>query len=152
MSAVAEIEVFDRQSRRKIDLARLQRLGSRALKAVLERPAPGGNPGGLAGLERVEVVIVSDDEIARVHEEFMDIPGPTDVITFDHGEIVISADRAGEEGALRKTGCDQEIALYLIHGLLHLRGFDDRSPEDAGVMRASQEEILGDVWGEAGDG
>jgi len=148
LSLVVEIEVIDRQSRKQIDVLRLQRLGERASKVVLERPAPPGKRGVLAGLSRVEVVIVSDDEIARVHEQFMDIPGPTDVVTFDHGEIVISADRAEEEGDLRETGCHQEIALYIIHGMLHLHGFDDRSPEDAAEMRALQGEILGDLWGD----
>ncbi len=144
-----EIEVFDRESGRQIDLSRLQHLGERAARAILGRPARQDDGSGvLSSLSRVEVVIVSDDEIARIHEQFMDIPGPTDVITFEHGEIVISADRAEEEGALRKTGCDREIALYLVHGLLHLHGFDDKLPEDASAMGALQEEILEEVWGE----
>lgn len=144
----AAIAVFNRQSRRRIDLGRLRRLGRSALNAVLNRPVPAGREGALAGLRRVEVAIVSDEEIARVHEQFMGISGPTDVITFDHGEIVISADRADEEGASRQTGCDREIALYLIHGLLHLRGFDDKIPEAAEAMEAAQAAILGELWNE----
>ena len=150
MKPAVEIEVFDRQSELQIDLAGMQRLGERAVAVVLGRPAREKHPGVLSSLPRVEVVIVSDEEIARVHEEFMDIPGPTDVITFDHGEIVISADRADEEGALRQIGCDREIALYLIHGLLHLHGFDDRSLADAEAMSAAQEAILDELWGESG--
>jgi probable rRNA maturation factor len=145
------IAVFNRQSRRRIDLERLQRIGEGALRAVMNRPVPGGREGSLADLRRVEVAIVGDAEIARVHEEFMGIAGPTDVITFDHGEIVISADRAAEEGASRRTGCDREIALYLVHGLLHLRGFDDATPGDARAMDSAQTAILGELWGEAAE-
>mgnify|MGYP000738786712 CR=1 FL=1 len=48
----------------------------------------------LATLEEVEITFVDDAEIARVHGEFLDDPTPTDVITFHHGEILISADTA----------------------------------------------------------
>lgn len=72
----------------------------------------------------------------------MDIPGATDVITFDHGEIVISTETARENAALYDRTLDQELALYVVHGLLHLGGYEDKEPEDFARMRELQERIL----------
>ena len=60
-------------------------------------------------LREIEVAIVSDRVIARVHQEFMGIPGPTDVITFEHGEIVMSADTASTQAARFRHAVDVEI-------------------------------------------
>jgi len=122
------------------------RFGEAALEAVLAEPEPADGRGTLADLPLVEVTFVGDDEISRVHEEFMDISGPTDVITFDHGEIVISVDHAGVQGAEHGVSLDRELALYLVHGLLHLYGYDDKSPEDAAVMSALQKALLDRLW------
>jgi probable rRNA maturation factor len=144
---VPEIEVFDQQERLGIDLGMFNRFAADALAAVRALPATGRDrAGALPELDRVEVAIVSDEVIASVHEKFMGIPGPTDVITFDHGEIVIGADTAASQGEEFGTGCAREIALYIVHGLLHLRGFDDRTAEGAEAMRALQEKILADLW------
>ncbi|MEM7147571.1 MAG: rRNA maturation RNase YbeY [Verrucomicrobiota bacterium] len=143
------IEIFDRQERVGVDVERLGRFAERVYGKVM----------GLAGTEEgdvsadvlgalsgVEVTIVSDEVIAEVHERFMDIAGPTDVITFAHGEIVISADTAAVQAREQGTGSEEEVALYLVHGLLHLRGYDDRSEAAAAEMRACQEAILGEFW------
>jgi probable rRNA maturation factor len=93
----------------------------------------------------VEVSIVSDKEIARVHGEFLDDPTPTDVITFHHGEILISADTADRQGREHAQPFDHEIALYLVHGLLHLAGWDDHEKKDAREMALRQSAILRDA-------
>jgi probable rRNA maturation factor len=90
----------------------------------------------------VEVAIVSDRVIADVHRRFMNIPGATDVITFEHGEIVVSAQTAASQAAQYGHTVDQELALYIIHGLLHLNGYDDQTQSDASRMRRAQERIL----------
>jgi probable rRNA maturation factor len=90
----------------------------------------------------VEISIVSDKEIARVHGEFLDDPTPTDVITFHHGEIIISADTAERQGREHKHPFDHELALYLIHGLLHLAGWDDHEKTEAREMAKRQQSIL----------
>jgi probable rRNA maturation factor len=97
---------------------------------------------GLRDLSEIVVAIVSDPTIAQIHLDFMGIEGPTDVITFDHGEIVISADTAKACAARYSHPIEQELALYTIHGLLHLNGFDDRSPASAARMRKTQARIL----------
>jgi probable rRNA maturation factor len=90
----------------------------------------------------VEVAIVSDRVIARVHEQFMNIPGATDVITFEHGELVTSAQTAAVYARQYGTDVNEELALYIIHGLLHLNGYDDLNQTDAALMRRTQQHIL----------
>jgi len=77
-----------------------------------------------------------------VHRDFMNIPGPTDVITFAHGEIIISPETAQENAALYGRSLDEELARYLVHGLLHLSGYEDQTPEEAARMHALQERLL----------
>ena len=82
----------------------------------------------LKQLEEVEVAVVSDEVISKVHDDFMGIPGATDVITFDHGEIVISAETAVGYAKEHGHTVNEELALYIVHGLLHLNGYDDTTP------------------------
>jgi probable rRNA maturation factor len=115
-------------------------------------PVPEGH--GVASVLRdlpgVEVTIVSDEVIAEVHERFMDVAGATDVITFEHGEIVMSAETAASQGEEHGTTCDEELGLYLVHGLLHLHGYDDRTEATATEMHRRQDEIFLKNWGATG--
>ncbi len=118
-----------------------------ALAACLrQRPGKGragAKAGGvLRGLAEVEVSFLSDAAIARVHRDFMGIPGATDVITFDHGEIVISTETARENAALYGRSLGEELALYIVHGLLHLNGYEDKTGPEAARMHRIQEKIL----------
>lgn len=96
----------------------------------------------LGKLPEISFVLVSDARIAALHDEFMRDPTPTDVITFLHGEIVVSAETARREARQRQLPLPQEIARYAVHGLLHLAGWSDRGPAAASDMRAVQEKIL----------
>jgi len=96
----------------------------------------------LLHLEDIEITFVSDADIARVHAEFLDDPTPTDVITFHHGEILISADTAATVAPEHGQSLDEELALYLVHGLLHLGGWEDEMPDDAAAMAQAQQSIL----------
>ena len=98
--------------------------------------------GGIAGLEEVEISLLDNDEMARLHGEFLQDATPTDVITFEHGELLIGVEVAQKQAVEFGSSADREIALYGIHGMLHLAGFDDRSPEDAKLMAIRQEELL----------
>lgn len=101
-------------------------------------------PGGasLAALPEVTVSVIGARRMAHVHREFLGIPGATDVITFPYGEILVCAavasSRAGEFG----LGPTDELALYAIHGLLHLTGHDDITASEARRMHAAQARIL----------
>lgn len=139
-----DIELFDHQSSLPLDLARLLEAGQSALPLVIETPGP--HEAELTSLESVEVSFVTDEAIAAVHGEFMDDPSPTDVITFHHGEILISTETAMRQAAEGGHSPERECALYLIHGLLHLNGHHDSDPAERAVMHARQEEILARVW------
>jgi len=98
--------------------------------------------GELPQMEGVEITLLDDDEMARIHGEFLDDASPTDVITFDHGELLVGVETAERQAAIFASSPDREIALYGIHGMLHLAGFDDRCEKDAKAMAVRQMELL----------
>ena len=96
----------------------------------------------LCHLLEVEATILSDRAIGRVHDEFFSDPEPTDVITFHHGEILVSADTALRQGSEHGQALNHELALYMIHGLMHLGGWDDHEAEEAAEMAQRQQVVL----------
>ncbi len=98
--------------------------------------------GEIAILEGIEITLLDDDEMARIHDEFLNDATTTDVITFDHGELLIGVETAARQAEGFLSHVDREIALYGIHGMLHLSGFDDKSSADAKQMAGRQEEVL----------
>lgn len=123
-------------------LAAVEAICAPALREAIALARPGAP---LAALEEIEVTLVSDRLIADVHVEFMGIEGATDVITFDHGEIIISTETAAVQGADNGNPIGRETALYLIHGLLHLAGYTDKAPDAFAEMARLQEQILARV-------
>jgi probable rRNA maturation factor len=95
--------------------------------------------------EQVLVVLVSDRKIAAIHEQFMGIAGPTDVITFQHGEIVVSVETAAKQASEYETNLLHELRLYLTHGLLHLAGYDDHSEKGFREMSKLQNELVAQI-------
>jgi probable rRNA maturation factor len=72
----------------------------------------------------------------------MNESGPTDVITFQHGEIFVSVEMARRNARRFGNSFERELRLYIVHGLLHLHGFDDRTAAGAREMEILQQEIL----------
>lgn len=138
------LTIVNRQRTTAFDLPRLRRLSALALPEALQRPGEDAQP-VLAGLETIEVSILSARETARVHREFLGISGPTDVITFPYGEILICAAVAVDQAATHRATLDDELALYVIHGFLHLNGYDDLTPDAAGRMANRQANVLNTV-------
>jgi probable rRNA maturation factor len=138
-----EIVVNNRQRRVPVNIRWLRQ----AAHAALQRCGHYSDDGlfALKSLPMVEVAVVSDKMIGQVHEEFMGIPGATDVITFDHGEIVISAETAVLYAKEHKHLVDEELALYIVHGLLHLNGYDDTTPAAKRRMFRVQDRIWREV-------
>jgi probable rRNA maturation factor len=103
------------------------------------------NHAELASLPGIEITVLGARAMAKVHRDFLGIPGPTDVITFPYGEILVCAPIAAE--CAREFGHDTttELTLYAIHGLLHLSGHDDTTPAQEKRMAAAQEKILAAV-------
>lgn len=124
----------------RFDLGWLRQFAALAVEECAGRSVD--NRGALAAFPEVEVAIVSDRVIAEVHKRFMQISGATDVITFQHGELVISADTALECATQLQHSVEEELALYIVHGLLHLAGFDDTSAAAAARMHKRQARIF----------
>jgi len=140
---VRTIQVFNRQRGVRFDLAWLRRFAPVALAECEGKDGEGIAPGTpLEGLEEIEVSILSDRAIADVHRRFMDSPCATDVITFEHGEIVIGAGVAARYAAEYGQRLEHELGLYIIHGILHLNGHDDLAEPAAARMKGEQAEIL----------
>ena len=142
------IQVYDRQSVCAISSLFVETL-KRAGVAVLEEI----ERAGLARVsppDSVEVSLISDREISLVHAQFMDNPDPTDVITFPYGsegEILISAETALRQAKELNSQLEQEITLYLVHGILHLVGYEDGTESSRNEMDALQERLLADLSG-----
>jgi probable rRNA maturation factor len=130
----------NRQRIVRVNTAWLKRAAAMALKRCSTLSADGGY--ALRQLEEVGIALVSDATIARLHYQFLGEPGPTDVLTFEHGEVIISAETAAANSARFCRATEIEIALYTIHGFLHLNGFDDRTVREAARMRRAQRGIL----------
>lgn len=136
-----KLALFNRQKAQRIPIPWLRRIAKTALPACLKAAKPG--PGALLrDLPEVEITFVSDADIALVHGEFLGDATPTDVITFHHGEILISTETAARQAKDHRQTLEHELALYLVHGLLHLAGWQDHEPQEAAVMARIQEEIL----------
>jgi probable rRNA maturation factor len=121
---------------------KLQRFAGIACKLVWQTRRPKSE---IASLNQIYILIVSDRRMAALHKEFCGIPGATDVLTFQHGEIVISADTAAAHARMFHTSVTAEIQLYLLHGLLHLAGFDDATPSRRRQMHQLQQKLMTSV-------
>jgi probable rRNA maturation factor len=135
-----EISLLNRQRGVAFPSAALRRFARRALSLCVRESADGLF--ALSGLEEVVVTVVSDRRIDGIHRQFMNIPGATDVITFEHGEIILSADTAQRCGAEFGHGTAAEAALYIVHGFLHLNGFRD----DTETARTSMHSVQERIW------
>ncbi len=115
---------------------------ARAVEAAL---AHGGRPGA-----EIAVVFVDDPTLAELHERVLSDPTPTDVITFDLGEegggpvgeLYVSPERARAVARRRGGSVERELSLYVVHGVLHLCGYDDEKPRDRSRMRAAERAVL----------
>jgi probable rRNA maturation factor len=140
-----ELQVYQRQRKQKVDLRWLRRQATAAVPLCLAECKV--DDAHLALLHEVEVSIMSDKQIAQVHDDFMGDPTATDVITFHHGEILISADTAALHGPEHGHELGEELLLYVIHGLLHLAGWEDHDPEERAEMHRLQDGILAKLLG-----
>lgn len=111
------------------------------------------------------VRFVDDPTMQAEHVEFMGIDEPTDIMTFPYedepfgndavdgwnevagGDLIISVDRAAENAASAGWGADQELLFLVVHGVLHLLGWDDATDQDRSRMLARQEQLLSEWSG-----
>lgn len=93
----------------------------------------------------ISVAVMDDEDLSKIHADFLNDPAKTDVITFEGdpddnfaGEICVSAQRAFEVSKEFSNTPDAELCLYIAHGFLHLAGIDDISAEDSKKMRDAE--------------
>ncbi|MBQ3239970.1 MAG: rRNA maturation RNase YbeY [Akkermansia sp.] len=119
-----------------------------ALVAMLPQllALPEGPDHVLSELPLVEISVVDDDTIARVHGEFLHDPTPTDAITFPYGEILVSCDTAETYAQSHGLSAQEELFRYMVHGLVHLHGYLDYEPADREALFAVQEPLVASYY------
>ena len=140
-SLVVEVAWRPRNSWRAVHL--LRRVAEHALRAE----------GFTSG--RLSVAVVGATAMATLHRRFLGLPGPTDVLAFNFdtdrrrayidGEVVVCTDVARRRAAVRGRSLQAaraELALYVVHGILHLAGHDDHTPAGFCRMHAREDELL----------
>lgn len=107
----------------------------------------------------LSVILVDTDAMEKLHIEWMDEPGPTDVLSFPMdelrpgtpgqpsaegmlGDIVLCPQVAEQQAAAAGHGIDDELLLLTTHGILHLLGYDHAEPGEEREMFALQRELL----------
>jgi probable rRNA maturation factor len=105
---------------------------------------------GVADYE-ISLAFVDNETIHRLNKRYLDHDEPTDVLSFPlgegnarklSGELVVGAEVARDQAAGREHDVQAELALYVIHGLLHLCGHDDTTAEAAAAMRERERHYL----------
>jgi len=139
-----EILIKDRQSRYKIAHEQIEKKAKTILNAL-------GCPDG-----ELSILIVDDPAMARLNNTYLRRAGPTNVIAFPMqqgpfgdvnpnllGDVVISLDTTAREARDDSISIESRFFRLLIHGILHLFGFDhDTTPEQAEAMMMKEEELL----------
>ena len=141
-----ELRIFNRQKTRAIWLALLRRI----TKRFLEQVAPQGYELGIH--------LVGAKEMAKLNEQFLQHEGSTDVITFDYrerknsgpvlGEIFICVDDAIKQAKEFRTTWQSEVVRYVVHGILHLLGYDDLKPHLRREMKREENRFVNSLSSE----
>ncbi len=131
------IHFTDLQKSVQLDRSQLQAAARRALESE--------------GSEKeVSLVYVDNEKIRELNRDYLGHDWETDVIAFPLeddadallGEVIVSTDVAIAEAAKRKRKPMDEVLLYTVHGVLHLLGYDDHTPEDTKRMRRKETAII----------
>ena len=107
----------------------------------------------------LSIALVESDEIAELNEQYRGVAGPTDVLSFGCddpcptegdepitlGDVIIAPTIAEAQAAELGTTVESELNLLLVHGILHLLGYDHQADEDAEAMQA-RERVLLAAW------
>lgn len=100
-------------------------------------------------IESLNIIFVDDATLQKMHLEYLNDPEKTDVITFDlsegekiEAEIYISTERAEDQAKEYGVSFSEEVLRLIIHGLLHLKGYDDLEPEKRKIMKQEEEKLV----------
>jgi probable rRNA maturation factor len=135
------VGIADEQDLRPID----QAIADRLMDAVRVVAEDFGYEEG-----EISIAVMDDAAIRQLNHEYLDHDWATDVITFPlededsllEGEIIVSRETADRESANHPWSGDDELLLYVIHGMLHLVGYDDTDDEARAEMKAAERDYL----------
>lgn len=137
-----EVHIHNAHPRLKLD----RRAVARVVHTLDEKREDflGGCPAG-----ELSLAFLTDPALARIHADFLSDPTPTDVITFEGntslasaGEICVSVDTAVNYARMHDRDFSEELTLYVVHGWLHLAGYDDLKPGKKRLMRAAEKKAM----------
>ncbi|MBN2185914.1 MAG: rRNA maturation RNase YbeY [Dehalococcoidia bacterium] len=150
-----EIEIsVEEKFRGLVDEAWVRKIAQQVLKAE-----------GMASPYEVSLVFTDSETGQKLNRDYRDVDEPTDVLAFCMlsqkegdssfalppdgitrlGEVVISCPQAVEQAKEQGHSVDKELTLLIIHGILHLLGYDHEEPEEEVKMRAREKELLEEV-------
>ena len=99
-------------------------------------------------LTYINIIFCNDDYLLNVNQEYLSHDYYTDIITFQYsedpieGELFISLERVKENAEHFKISYDKELQRVIIHGVLHLLGYEDKLEEDIAIIRAKEDHYL----------
>lgn len=147
-----ELSAEERPAWEAVDVEQLGRLAEHVLGRLHVHPEA-----------ELSIAVVDEDEMARLHVEWMDLPGPTDVLSFPMdelrpgteeepaegtlGDIVLCPPVARRQAAAAGHSTADELCLLTTHGILHLLGHDHSEPAERQVMFALQRDLLTEFLG-----
>jgi metalloprotein, YbeY/UPF0054 family len=127
------IAVSNLNKKRKIDERSVANIARAILKILKKKKS------------KLEIIFLSDPAIKIVNKKYKQSNRATDVLSFDLGscgQILISSDMALRNSRAFNTSLEEELVLYVIHGILHLFGYDDESLKERARMFKKQDSIL----------
>lgn len=141
------VEVLNRQRKVAVDVDRLRQVAAFVVRQL-----------GLSGSE-LNVVLLSDRAIRRLNARYLGRPGPTDVLAFSQregvapgpenrllGDVVIGVETALRQASERRAPLNAELDLLLVHGVLHLVGYDHVGSQSERLrMRRAESRMLGSL-------
>jgi len=147
-----EIEIsVEEKFRGLVDETRVRRIAQQVLEAE-----------GVVPPYEVSLVFTDSETVQKLNRDYRGVDAPTDVLAFNMlprqgddfsfvlppdsithlGEIIVSYPQAVEQAKEQGHSVDKELALLIIHGILHLLGYDHEQPEEEAKMRAKEKELL----------
>jgi len=166
MALATEVQT-DRSFARYVDAARIQEVVRDVLlhegrPACPPPPSPEATDvcGGAVSLTELTVLITDDERLRELNRRYRGVDSPTDVLAFGGraegfveapgaaiylGDVVISYPHVLAQAEEQGHSPERELALLVIHGVLHLLGYDHTTPEEEAIMWARQEAILREV-------
>ena len=128
------VSLRNKQRLHKVATPRLKKLAQRVLDLLN------------TGDDDLSLVLVDEAAIRQLNRQFHATDASTDVLAFDygdgHGEVIVSVERAVVVAKRYRNTPSRELALYIVHGILHLHGHDDLTPGKRRQMRQAESRLL----------